>query len=384
MAAQQMNALVVHADDPLDNRIKIGTHGRSQLRILVDAQPAPIYTVRGFKLDRDHWPVRGMHLPVTIDPSDPSRFEVDWARVPSIEQRVAANDPTLADPVGTQRRTMEKLIASGVAGPGADAAGPDVRGVVVAAQAAAFAAGPSEGMPDHFAESMERAATEPAPPGKARAVVLIAASEATLRTEDDGSSSGRYYRDRHGKHDAVLAVNIPGRPPYAVFKHKFKHPRGKSSATGAGLPALVSSSDPADVEILWDELMSVKDQARQTAAEAMQATQSRMAEATAQMAGAFQPGGPVPPRATAQPPAAPPVMPPAATPPVFPGTPPSPGVAPMPPGVPQMPANMQAMMAQNARAALAMVQDPAARAMLIAQYRAAGIEIDDGPGTPPR
>lgn len=38
---------------------------------------------------------------------------------------------------------------------------------------------------------------------------------------------------------------------------------------------------------------------------------------------------------------------------------------------------VQAMMAQNAKRALQMFQDPAQRKTMIAQYRAAGIEIDE-------
>lgn len=352
---EQMTALVVVADDPLDNYLKVGKDGRGTVRILIDTEPAPIYVARGFKLDRDHWPVRGMELPVTIDPAKPDQFEVNWAMVPSIEERTGANDPTLADPVGTRKKTMEALIASGAAGPDASAAPQDIREVVVAAQAAEAKSGDSSGLPDHFKESMDKAAQEPAPAGKTRAVVLIAASEATLRSVgggggDGGGGGGHKERQRSGKHAAVLAVNVPGNAPYAVFKPKFKHPGGKGSAMGAGLPALVSSSDPTDVEVLWDELPSIKDQARQTASEAMQATGDRMVEATKAMSEAFQQPGP-PPGAAA----------------------PAPGAA----GVPQMPANMQAMMAQNAKRALEFTKDPEMRKMLIQQYRAAGIKIDE-------
>lgn len=362
-----MTALVVEADDPLDNRIMVGKHTRGLVRILIDSESSPIYVARSFKLDRDHWPVGGMELPVTIDPADPEQFDVNWDEIPSMEERAAANDPSLADPIGTRRKAMERLIASGAAGPGTVTQGasgpatsgvtPEVRKVVVAAQAAAVKT--DTGLPDHFEESMDKAAQEPAPAGKTRAVVLIAASEATLRTEGADDHVTGYYKDRHGKHATVLAVNVPGSAPYAVFKPKFKHVRGKGSALGAGLPALVSQSDPTDVEVLWDELPSVKEQARATAAEAMQATQDRMAEATKMMSQGFQQAGPSPP----PPPAAP--EPGAATAPQ------------MPANTPPIPANMQEMMAKNAKTALSFTKDPAMRKMLIAQYRAAGIEIGE-------
>jgi hypothetical protein len=350
---ETMTALVVEADDPLDNLVKLGKQARGTVRILIETEPAPIYVAGRFKLDRDHWPVRGMELPVTIDPAKPDQFEIDWDAVPSIEERAADNDLTLADPAGTRKRTMEALLASGAAGPGADTAPEGVREVVVAAQAAEAKLDKGSGLPEHLKESMDKAAQTPAPAGKTRAVVLIAASEATLRTvgADSDGFGGHPERQRTGKHDAVLAVNVPGNAPYAVFKKKLKHPRGKGSPPGAGLPALVSSSDPTDVEVLWDELLSIKDQSRQTAADAIQNAQDRMAEATKEVSQGTErplpsPGAP----------------------------PPTPGAA----GMPQMPANMQAMMAENAKRALQFTKDPATRKMLIAQYRAAGIEIDEG------
>jgi hypothetical protein len=345
-----MTALVIEADDPLDNRIKLGKSGKGTVRILIDAKPNPIYVASDFKLDKDHWPVVGMELPVTIDPADPGKFEIRWDEVPTMEQRAAANDPTLADPAGTRKKAQQALLASGAAGPsGPYAPSSDVRETVVKAQAEAAKQG--DMMPDHWQESLDRAASEPAPAGKTRAVVLFAATEASLRTSggDGDGMGGHQYRDRHGKHDAVLAVNIPGSEPYAVYKPKFNHKGGKAVAKGAGIPALVSSSDPSDVEILWDEIPSVKEQAKETMAEATGVMQDRMAAATQQMDQAMQQGGQAPPTAP---------------------TPPAPG------GTPGVTPEMKAMMVQNAKMALSAVP-PNMRQMLIQQYRMAGIEIDD-------
>ena len=112
-AGHPMTALVVEANRPIDNRVKWGSHSLGLIRILIDSTPDPIYVAGRFKLDRDCWPVRGMELPVTIDPADPSGFTVRWEEVPSIEDRVAANDLTLADPLGTREKTMKALAASG-------------------------------------------------------------------------------------------------------------------------------------------------------------------------------------------------------------------------------------------------------------------------------
>ncbi len=343
MGAEQMTGLVIEADDPLDNRIKLGRSGKGQVRILVDSNPSPIYVARDFKLDKDHWPVVGMELPVTIDPAEPGKFEIRWDEVPSMEQRAAANDPTLADPVGARKGAQQALLESGAAGPaGPYAPSGELRETIVNAQAEAGKQG--DGRPDHWQESLDQASQASAPPGKTRAVVLFAASEATLRTEGgqaDGTG-GQQYPDRHGKHDAVLAVYVPGSEPYAVYKPKFKHKGGKGLALGAGLPALVSSSDSSDVEILWDELPSAREQTKQTVAEAMQATQDRMAAMNTQMA---------PPPATADPP----------PPPLD-----RPGVTP----------EMKAMMLQNAKLAVS-AAPPGMRQMIIEQYRSAGIQIDE-------
>jgi hypothetical protein len=320
------------------------------VRILIDtASDDPIYVAASFKLDRDHWLVRGMTVPVKIDPADPGGFEIVWDEVPSVETLAAANDPVLADPFGTRRTTMQHVVESGVALPSSTAPSDDVRDTVVAAQAAAFASDGSA-PPDRLQDSLDAAARAPASAGTTRAVVLISASVATLCSTEDGSeASTRHFRDRHGKHDAVLAVNVPGRDPYAVFKKKWDHKRGKGVAPGAGLPAVVSTSDPTDVEVLWDEMLSAKEQGRQTAADAMQTVSSRIAEATEQIRAEMSQGIPDA----------------ALTPPAW-GTP---GAA--------VPDSVKAQLGQNAKTALAYTKDPAMRQTLIAQYRAAGIELDD-------
>ena len=104
-----MTALVVAADLPIDNasRWSRGRHYEGNVRILIDEGSEPIYVARSFRLDEKHWLVPGMEVPVKIDPARPEEFEIDWAGVPSIEERVAANDPVLADPRGARRRVTE-------------------------------------------------------------------------------------------------------------------------------------------------------------------------------------------------------------------------------------------------------------------------------------
>lgn len=334
-AGQRMTALVVEADDPLDNRIMWGGRSEGLVRILI-AGPPQVYAAKAFKLDGEHWPVVGMELPVSVDPGSPNAFEVLWDEVPAMEARAAANDPTLADPVGSRKRAMAAMVEAGVAKM-TPAPGEDPRQAAFETHAAASQL--NKGAIDGFQDSLDAAAKAEAPAGKKRAVVLVAASLATLKNEGDEDGSV-YVKERHGKHDVVLAVTVPGNEPYAVFVPKFKHVKGKGLTPGAGLPALVSDSDPNDVEVLWDELLSVRKQAKQTAAAAMQVAQARM-ESFQQGAAA---AGATPAGWTAAPQAG--------------GTP-------------------QEMMAANAKRAIDSATDPKIRSMLIAQFRAAGVEIPD-------
>ena len=337
-------ALVVEAEHPLDNAPPIGKTGRGTVRILVDAGSGPIYVARSFRLTPDRWLVRGMEIPVAIDPSKPDEFEVDWDAIPSIEERAAANDPALADPRAAGTKVVEAMRSAGLMGPDLDTIPGGIGELVARSQEAQ-----KEATPDRFKEALEKAEQEPAPAGKERAVVLVATMTASLAPDEHGPS----YRTSSGKRRAVLSVNVPGRAPYAVFERKFKNPRKKGDVSGAGLPALVSATDPSDVEVQWDELPSLESELGQRIADKMGAAAAGMREQQdmqREMADAVK-------RASANPP----------------GAPPTPGV----PAVPGLAPGMQETMAQSAKQALKFVKDPAQRKMLIDQYRAMGITIED-------
>jgi hypothetical protein len=355
-------ALVIAADNPLDNAPRWGKEGRGVVRILVDPGPDQIYVARSLRMTEDRWLVPGMEVPVAIDPTDPEEFEVEWDAIPSIEERAAANDPTLADPIGTQRKVVEALKSAGLAGPDLDKL-PGGMGQMIARGEEARA----EATPDRFKEALERAAQEPAPAGKSRAVVQISTIIASLySTGIDGS--GPSSTQTTGKRRAVLAVNVPGMAPYAVFKRKFHRPRDQGDVAGAGLPALVSSNDPTDIEILWKELPSLKSQIGQRISDGLNAAQAGMREEQEmqrQMTDAVQAAGAAPPGAAPPSPAPPGAAPPAAT--------PAAGAA----AGAMLGPKMQKTMEKNAKQALKFVQDPAQRKMLIDQYRAMGISIDE-------
>jgi hypothetical protein len=154
---------------------------------------------------------------------------------------------------------------------------------------------------------------------------------------------------------AVLSVNVPGRAPYAVYLRKFRFPRkSRTDYTGAGYPALVSESNPSDIEVLWDEVPSVQSQLSDRIASSRALAESRRAAMAEQLreglgqAGADAAGGGMSPEGGA----------------AFAGA---------------MAPEMRKLAADSARRALQYVQDPAMRKMLIDQYRAAGIEVpEDG------
>lgn len=169
------SALVVEADPPVSNASRWGNAGKGTVTILVEGGPdGPIYASRGFRLNENRWLVAGMEIPISIDPAEPEGFEVEWDAIPSIEERVAANDPTLSDPVESRRRVSSALESAGVQGL---PAGPRRGGM------AGGPGGPGPN-PDRLEEAIRGAAQKPAPPGKQRAVVVVAAIVAAGDSDD--------------------------------------------------------------------------------------------------------------------------------------------------------------------------------------------------------
>jgi hypothetical protein len=319
-----VTGLVVEADAPPQSAPPMGTGSHGTVRILADAGSGPVTSTTKFRFSDAHWLVPGMEIAVKIDPAQPGRFELDWGTIPAMEDRVAANDPTLADPLGARLKVAQAL--------GFDA---------------------SSAKSDHFKAAMGEAARTPAPDGKLRAVILVA----TIR--------GRAVSDAHGRSSvthaqnsaAVLAVNIPGRAPYAVYERKFKYPRLQRDLTGAGLPALVSAGDPNDVAILWDEMGSVEGELATRISDSSRDADAHNSQVSAleqQITGGLEAGG-----TDAQ------------------GAIPASGAAALEALAPQM----RQMAVDNAKRSLQFVTDPAQRRMLIDQYRAAGIILDEGDQT---
>lgn len=343
---QTMTALVVDAEAPLDNRVLIGPHAHGTVRILIEDAEPQIYTAAKFKLDPDHWLVRGMTIPVSIDPDKPEEFTVDWDAIPSMSDRAAANDPTLVDPAGTRSR-VDAIVTKATSV-------IDVTKLPVQLQEM-LGDHSTPAATDHVAEALSKASMEPAPRDKVRGVVLISATAVTLQSGGDaasGSSTG-HWRTYDGKHDVVLSVHVPGRAPYAVFVHNFKRPARKEDALGHGYPALVSATDPHGVEVLWSEVASPRSQINERLADGMTRMNAAAAQAATDEERMTQQINEASAAASAR------------------------AAAGMPAVAPHLPDGMREMMAQNAKLALSAVKDPAQRAMLIQQYKLAGIPIDE-------
>jgi hypothetical protein len=292
-----------------------------------------------------------MEVPVSIDPANPEAFEILWDQIPSMAERAPANDPALTDPIGTRRKVGEAVIA-------ATAAIDTSSMPAELGEAVAKAQRESAAVPDTMSEQLAQAEQEPAPAGKQRGVVLMATSVLKLVTEGDDTGPSHTYETSQGKHDTVLSVNIPGREPYAVYKENFKHPRKATLAIGAGVPALISTTDPADIDVLWEHAEAA---GAAKLSQRLDAAQQKMQEAQQMMS-----GGP----ATGQLGELEQAFSKATEDAIKQGPPP--GM----PTQPQINPQMRQMMIQNAKMALANCP-PQMKAMMIQQYRMAGIEIDD-------
>jgi hypothetical protein len=339
-------ALIIETEDPIDDTVI--PHGdnvddTATTRILADLGGTPTLVVQELLLVPDHWLVVGMHVPVTIDQQPPHAYEIDWDAIPTMQQRATASDPTLTDPVGTRRAVSEALVAAGF--PGID--------MLHMPAAAAAAESPAQAqqlelVERDFAEQVTAATALPAPAGKIRAVVLIAANAASFKRWEFGGANDHEMltTTRLGRHSAVLSVHVPGQTPYAVFVEQFQHEKRAGDSRSPGLPALVSTTDPDDVEVLWQEVP--KDREQRAAGRAMGKAANRAAdgleERIHQQAADALAG---------------------ATPPPVPAA-----------GASPVTGMDRATLTESGRTALKFIADPAQRQLIIDQYRTMGIELE--------
>jgi hypothetical protein len=345
-------ALITDTEKPLDNmgeRLVRSMQGAAaRTGILVEINGRAVVATRDLWLDQDHWLTTGMQAPVIVNPEQPDDFVVDWASVPSIEQRASANESSLVDPLGAPIRVWETLAASGHITRNMALVAPSVADVTAPAMKAQL-----DEAPQLFAQRLATTAQQPAPVGWKRALVLIATTTATLETGRVDGDMNLPHRNSHGKHRVVLSVSVPGQAPYAVFVASFDHKQRAADLRSPGLPALVSATDPSEVKVLWDEMPTLREQrhagrdagraANAAGAERMAAIQQQIAAATSGQSPQLS----------------------------------VPGAAFSPPPTGVMNPAVKASMEQSARYALSQTRDPAMRRMLIERYKSLGLEIDD-------
>jgi hypothetical protein len=167
------------------------------------------------------------------------------------------------------------------------------------------------------------------------------------------------------KSAAVLSVHVPGRAPYALYRPRFKCEIDLLEPLWTPLPALVSSTDPEDVEILWSEVPDHQTQLMDRVAASRAAQQAQFGRGDEIRDAPLGWDG-------TDPAAAPATSEAAGRDGVDPAVD---GAA----GGDAMRSQMQQLAAENARRALSYVKDPKMRKMLIDEYRAAGIDLgEDG------
>jgi hypothetical protein len=293
--------LVVEASAPPEGGPSIGPGSSGSVRIIADLGSGRRTYDGKIRMTEAHWLVPGMEVEVIHDRNHPDRFEIDWESVPSMQSRAAANDPALADPVAARRKVAHAL------------------GLTPADTGTART--------ERVQHALEHSGEQTPPPGKLRAVVLIATIRGRRRIVGDAENAATHDQVTYTRESAaVLAVNVPPRAPYAVYVPRFKCEVDLLEPLWMPLPAIVSEVDPTAVEILWNEVPSHEAQLADRIAGSRAAQQARAAHVAQALPG---------------------------------------------------PAQMKQFAAENAKRTLQYVQDPAMRKMLIDQYRAAGIDVGE-------
>jgi hypothetical protein len=330
--------LVIQADAPPQSAPSHGPDSQGRIRAVIDIPSQGRRQLHAvFTFADAHWVAPGMQVPVAIDPARPDTFVVDWAAVPPMRQQAEASHPALADPFAASRGNAAAL------------------GITPSEKTAAVY--------ERLQRMVAEAAAKPAPPGQQRAVAVVATIRGRFwdgSDPDGGSSSGRGVTLNMNS-EAVLSVAVPGRSPYAVYVPKFKFPRKHPSVPGEPLPALVATTDPQDITIVWDEVPGIDEFIATRMADSAQAHGRETAALRAQFedaqaaalarAGYPQPGAPMPGM-------------------------PAPGIP--TPGMPapgMMPPEMRAMMVANLKRAMQAMPNAAQRQMVLDQYRRMGLEI---------
>jgi type II secretory pathway pseudopilin PulG len=225
----EATALVVQAEAPPQGFWSMNVTLRgSFIRAVVDVGTGPRMVTVEFAPSEEKWLVRGQDIPVWVDPRFPEGMVVNWAAIPSMRDRVAAQDPTLVDPIAGVRRAT-----------------------------AAMGQGPADGDWEKTPAAQRRQAVvdflrqQPPRTGYLWAHVIVVSKRPKNRSDTRDPQGGNYLSTEVTS-ETVLSVRPLDRPAYALFLEKFKVPKGRRDLTSSGYPALVSETDPTGVEVQWD------------------------------------------------------------------------------------------------------------------------------------
>lgn len=232
----RIDAYVVSADAPADRllawreEVTVG-YRRADGRL--------IGATTKTRIPEERWLVRGMTVPAVVDTDHPGEIEILFGEVPSLEQRVAANDPPLCE-LERVSREVKRVRDQLEPVPDADAA---ARAQMVEIQ-----------IRNLEAEHAAALATRPAAPVTGYDGSLRGTADAvsfTPRPIGDGGpdSAGRSW---HGKR--IVRIWLYGYAPYPVLEDvKFSSRDPRTWLAHGRVPVSVSPTDRTDVEYLWDE-----------------------------------------------------------------------------------------------------------------------------------
>jgi hypothetical protein len=264
--------------------------------VLTDIGGGPVRVTSVVKLHPDRWLLPGSQVVIDLEPNRVGKvksFTIDWSSVPPIRDRVAANDPILADPRPAWR-SMDAALAS--AGrirpmPGGSNYLPNSGSLLDVSWSAQCDA------------AIAATASTPAPPGMIRVVAIVSAIRLVYRylghdlagrpKDDDVKTLTRQLRYRRAVagNETVLGLHTAGRAPWSVFLPHFNAPFEKDVTRTPSiypwLPALVAADGSGGVQVLWDEVLPHQ---QQTVAAWQQHTQAQVDAARAEMA-RHQPAG---------------------------------------------------------------------------------------------
>ena len=100
--------LVIDAPAPPEGGPRLGPGAHATGRVQADlGSGSRLFDVK-LRMSEEHWLAPGMDVALRFDPEHPNSVAIDWERMPSMEERVAANEPALTDPVAARRGAMSR------------------------------------------------------------------------------------------------------------------------------------------------------------------------------------------------------------------------------------------------------------------------------------